>query len=63
MLPRRLIEAYNGLIAAPGIPNAFVIPSFSITNTAASAAVMRVMVIALSGYWSVENRTRARFGQ
>ena len=40
MLPRRLNAAYNGLIAAPGIPNAMSTPSRSITRTAASAAVI-----------------------
>jgi hypothetical protein len=40
MLLRFLSAAYSGLIAAPGTPNAQVIPSFSRTFTAAMIAVI-----------------------
>src|SRR6266566_864745 len=39
------IAAYSGLIAAPGNPNAALTPSFSITSTAASIALIFAMVI------------------
>ena len=40
---RGLSAAYRGLMAAPGTPKAWVTPSFSITRTAAAAAVIRAM--------------------
>ena len=60
MLPRRLSAAYNGLIAAPGIPNAMSIPSRSITRTAASAAVIFGIAATPS---SVERETTASRAQ
>src|ERR1700719_17447 len=45
MPPILRIAAYNGLIAAPGNPNAAVTPSFSSTSTAASIALIFAMVI------------------
>ena len=40
---RSFIWAYSGLMAAPGTPKACVMPSFSITSTAAIAAFILAM--------------------
>lgn len=42
-VPCAFIAAYSGLMAAPGTPKAWVMPSFSITRTAAIAAFIFAM--------------------
>src|SRR5689334_8617114 len=48
--------AYIGLMAAPGTPNAWVMPSFSITRTAAMTAFMRAMRVSWSVLTGVDGR-------
>src|SRR5215470_8969107 len=55
--------AYKGLIAAPGRPNAWVIPSRSRIATAAAAAVMRAMSCAPCGSAGVVPPARLRAGR
>jgi hypothetical protein len=47
-LPARAAAAYSGLMAAPGTPKACVMPSFSITSTAAIAAFIFAMTYSTS---------------
>ena len=47
MLWRSRSAAYSGLIAAPGTPKAWVMPSFSITSTAAIAAFIFAIVVSV----------------
>ncbi len=47
MVPCLRSAEYSGLMAAPGTPKACVTPSFSITRTAAWAAVIFAMKVSL----------------
>jgi len=43
--------AYSGLIAAPGTPKAWVMPSFSITSTAAVVAFIFAIDVSCIATW------------